>query len=326
MQYNGFTPDERAIKLHQRSFVRRESSVWGFTAVLANIFITIIILLINSSAASLGINLNNAITELIMQLVLSVLMMTLPFIIAASYKSLCVKSLVSLKHVPAGLFMPLVMVGLGGAMLSNIMTSYFVATLNAFELYPETVEIAIPNGVGGTLLFFFTYSVVPAIFEEFAYRGIVLGALRRYGNGFAIIASSILFGLMHGNLVQIPFTVALGCVMGYITVISDSIWPSVAVHFFNNFLSCVQQLATERLNEQAGSIIVLTIISSVCILGIIGFAILCRKYKHPFAPIHETAPIEFKDATVGFLSSGGTIAAYIVFGGNAIVSMLFNGA
>lgn len=328
MQNNEFSSafSEQQINESQIKFIRKESSVWGFTAVLANIAITFVAVFISTIALTLGISLEGEIADLVMQAVLSVLMMTVPFILGATAKGVRIGSVISLKKVKLSLFLPLVMIGLGGGMLANDMTNTFVSLLQRFGLYPETAEFAIPSDFGGLLLFFFTVSVLPAIFEEFAYRGIVLGALRKYGNGFAIIASGLLFGLMHGNFVQIPVTIALGCVLGYINVIADSIWPSVTVHFLNNFMSCLQQLAVERCNEDIASAAVVLSIVAAMVLGIIGLLIISRKYKHPFAPIHETVGIRLKNAVIGFLSSPGTITAYFFFGGTAIVEMLLNRA
>ena len=38
------------------------------------------------------------------------------------------------------------------------------------------------------------FSAVPAFAEEFAFRGIVMGVLKKYGRAFALICSSIMFG------------------------------------------------------------------------------------------------------------------------------------
>ncbi len=80
--------------------------------------------------------------------------------------------------------------------------------------------------------------VFPALFEEFLHRGILLNAGKKYGNPkTALIISSLLFGLMHLNINQFFYATILGFLMGYVSLISGSIIPTIIIHFMNNFLS-----------------------------------------------------------------------------------------
>lgn len=83
-------------------------------------------------------------------------------------------------------------------------------------------------------------ALLPAFFEEFLFRGILMGQLRRWGDGFAIFFSALLFGLFHGSWTQIPFAFLVGLALGYLVVRTNNIWVSVAVHCFNNTFSAVQ--------------------------------------------------------------------------------------
>jgi membrane protease YdiL (CAAX protease family) len=47
--------------------------------------------------------------------------------------------------------------------------------------------------------------------------------LRPYGNGLAVIITSILFGLYHGNFEQIPYTLVVGLFLGVIMAITGDI-------------------------------------------------------------------------------------------------------
>lgn len=80
----------------------------------------------------------------------------------------------------------------------------------------------------------FLYSVVIAPFvEEIVFRGAVLRWLEPWGRGFALAMSALLFGLMHGNLVQLPSAVACGLVFGYVSQ-RFSLKAAVAAHAVNN--------------------------------------------------------------------------------------------
>ncbi len=71
------------------------------------------------------------------------------------------------------------------------------------------------------------------IAEEILFRGLVLRSLQPYGKKFAILVSSLLFGLFHGNLMQAPFAFVVGLVLGYVAL-EYNIWWAVVLHLINN--------------------------------------------------------------------------------------------
>ncbi len=81
-------------------------------------------------------------------------------------------------------------------------------------------------------------AVLPGVCEEFLHRGIMLHANKKYNNPrYCLIVSSILFGLIHLNINQFFYAAILGFLMGIVCLASNSIYPSIIVHFMNNFLS-----------------------------------------------------------------------------------------
>lgn len=48
-------------------------------------------------------------------------------------------------------------------------------------------------------------AVIAPVSEELVYRGFVMSSIKKYGKVFAIVVSSVLFGVMHGNLPQALF-------------------------------------------------------------------------------------------------------------------------
>ncbi|WP_161522246.1 CPBP family intramembrane glutamic endopeptidase [Bifidobacterium xylocopae] len=71
------------------------------------------------------------------------------------------------------------------------------------------------------------------VVEETVFRGAVLGALKRYGRGFAIVTTSFLFALLHGNLSQSVFAFGLGLVLGFVGCEYSLIWP-IGLHVASN--------------------------------------------------------------------------------------------
>lgn len=78
-------------------------------------------------------------------------------------------------------------------------------------------------------------SVAPAICEELIHRGALTRALRvRLGPVLAVLASAVLFGLMHIQPARLLPATLFGVVLGYATVVSGTIVPSIVMHLLNN--------------------------------------------------------------------------------------------
>lgn len=73
------------------------------------------------------------------------------------------------------------------------------------------------------------------IFEELLCRGVVLGSLRaRYGVTVAWLVSSLFFGLLHVQPVQVVNATAVGLILGYVYLATESMWSVMILHALNN--------------------------------------------------------------------------------------------
>ncbi len=78
-------------------------------------------------------------------------------------------------------------------------------------------------------------ALLPAIFEELIFRGIILNGLRKcLGDISAIFLSAALFALMHGSLEQLIYPFMLGIILGWVARRMNSTFASMIVHFLNN--------------------------------------------------------------------------------------------
>lgn len=89
--------------------------------------------------------------------------------------------------------------------------------------------------------------ILPAICEEFTHRGFLLTGYKKIGNKSAIIFSALLFGLLHLNIEQFFYATIIGLILAFITIMSDSIYPAMIVHFINNFINVYLEFA--RVNK-----------------------------------------------------------------------------
>ena len=101
------------------------------------------------------------------------------------------------------------------------------------------------SGEGSPPLLFLTMAVVPAITEEFFFRGLLQGTLQRvlrHKRWLPIILSAGIFALFHGAIVGFPSRMLLGLVLGYLTVDSRNLRLPILLHFLNNTLALLSIL------------------------------------------------------------------------------------
>ena len=91
------------------------------------------------------------------------------------------------------------------------------------------------SGSSDTFSMFLYASVLAPVWEELLFRGWILRTLRPYGKRFAILGSAVLFGLFHGNLLQTPYALLVGLLLGYVAVEYSILW-AIALHTFNNLV------------------------------------------------------------------------------------------
>ena len=82
-------------------------------------------------------------------------------------------------------------------------------------------------------------AILPAIFEELLFRGIILNGLKQYGKWTAILGSAGLFALLHGNIGQLIYPFMLGIILGYIVYKTGNVLYSIIIHLINNTFSVV---------------------------------------------------------------------------------------
>lgn len=216
-------------------------------------------------------------------LLLYICVYTFALLVPSVVVSLCFKKrffpLSPAKPVSMGFAFFGVLAAIGLCMFTNIINSYILTILSemGFQI-PEAPQMMDKTPLS-LALNLFTMAVLPALLEELVYRGYILRTLRSYGNMFAVVISSLLFSLMHGNLRQIPFAFIVGMVLGLLYVMTDNIWLSVTVHFANNAISVWMEYLGFSLSEDAVGYFYALIIYGLVFVGAIALLILFLAYR-----------------------------------------------
>jgi CAAX protease family protein len=96
------------------------------------------------------------------------------------------------------------------------------------------------NSVAELLWVIVVLALVPAVVEEFLFRGLIQRCFEKgLGPVRAIVLTGVLFGAFHVNPFNFVPLAVLGIYLGFVAYRADSVWASVAAHFFNNAIACV---------------------------------------------------------------------------------------
>ncbi len=207
----------------------------------------------------------------------------------------------------------LVMVFLPLMVLSAIVINYvsaFFQQIFGIEFTSSVSEITLAGGKE-TLLGFLSIAVIPALIEETVIRGIVMQPLRKYGDKFAIIASSLLFAIMHGNMVQIPYTVIGGILLGSLAIITGSLWPSVILHFINNLYSVIALSVNDNFGETASLIATAIMLVTFAIVGAIGVVKLVKMKPH-ISLSNGSSILNASEKASAALKNGPAVVALVI--------------
>lgn len=227
--------------------------------------------------------LNNSVFQSLITIFLSVFSMLIPFGICGFYLESKTGADVFKfgKPVSYPLMITAVPLGFFVCLVGNYITSIFVEFMDGAGVTLTAPEFITPSDLSGRIVYAIAIAVVPAFVEEFAIRGAVMQPLRKYGDWFAIVASAIVFAVLHCNLIQAPFALIAGIGIGYAVCVTESLWTGVIIHFCNNFYAVLTEFMIadipneERLNKVY--YITLIVLYAVSIIGSAVFMILKNK-------------------------------------------------
>lgn len=118
------------------------------------------------------------------------------------------------------LFSPIITV------ISSVTTIFYPPDIN-IELYKYIKELPLPVSL-------LAMAIMPAVFEEIAFRGVVLNNYKSAGILKAVFISGLFFGLFHLDFYQIGYAVAAGIFFSFLVVYTNSIYASIFSHFLIN--------------------------------------------------------------------------------------------
>lgn len=110
----------------------------------------------------------------------------------------------------------------------------FVSYITSY-LFTNTASEAM-NSISDVPFWFFLLisAILPAIFEEVVFRGIILSGVRSAGVLKSALISGLFFGIIHLNPHQFIYAFLIGIIFALFVIYTKSIYSSILAHFIIN--------------------------------------------------------------------------------------------
>lgn len=111
--------------------------------------------------------------------------------------------------------------------------------------------LASSNSTAGFVFSIFLMSILPAVAEEFLFRGVLQTLLKKWSKNrhIAIIATSLIFAIIHMNPEQVLGILVLSLVLGYLYELTGNLIYPIILHASNNLLSVIGMKYAESNNN-----------------------------------------------------------------------------
>lgn len=140
-------------------------------------------------------------------------------------------------------------------------------------------------------LCFLSTAIMPALFEELTFRGLILNGYKKMGVGIALAMSSLYFGIMHTDAFQFFYATAVGFLLGAMVYYTGSIFSSMLAHLIINgsqiiyvkliMMTGVEELASQIEVTAHDKLMVIVVYGVIAIIVLPFFVVLLMAFiKH----------------------------------------------
>ena len=203
----------------------------------------------------------------------------------------------------------MIVFGFGACVAINYITGVLSAIFPFLSKNNSAVSYG--NDILSVCLSVVVFAILPAICEEFAFRGVIMGIFRKYGDRFAIIISALIFGMLHSSFMTMVFAFGSGIVFGLIRKNSGSIVPSMIVHFLNNLMSVIMSC----LDNESGVMFYYIVIFVSAVMLLLSIVLIYRRNSGLFSLGGSNCSLSEKDMFKTAILSCPSMLAFIVISG-----------
>ncbi len=134
-----------------------------------------------------------------------------------------------------GWFLPLgLLLAVGMFLGLGFVNDGLARAFTAWGLKVNGISLNMPT-VWHFLAYTVSFAILPSIFEEFLFRGILLNCLSGVKRVTAVLLSALCFALYHQSFAQLVYQFIYGVALGFLATVAKSVFPCIIAHFLNNF-------------------------------------------------------------------------------------------
>ena len=137
-----------------------------------------------------------------------------------------------------------------GVMASDKLSTWWMLLIESLGGRLHASAIPVPETLPALGVSLILFALLPGVCEELFFRGGLMGAWERRGTQQALCITSVLFALLHGSVAGLPVQLMMGFVLGYIVLLSDSLFTGMAYHTTHN--ACILILSYLSVSAEPG--------------------------------------------------------------------------
>ena len=220
---------------------------------------------------------------------------------------------------------------ISGGLLMSMLFGGLESLSRNFSLY-DTFVSKTDGSIPSSLYLLAAYAIIPAICEEFVFRGILCNEYESGGVIRSIVFSSVFFALLHFNPVNILVYLFSGIILAMVLYASRSLIGAMLAHLLYNIFGLFGQPYMNTLYRITGSSNFFLFI--VAFFFLVSAAIFCREaarlykkylydsvsssYRYPVL----NNPAKIRASYISVLKEPATVACFVFYIVASIIYML----
>lgn len=156
--------------------------------------------------------------------------------------------------------------------VSIVIIISFVTALIVFAITGKQNAVNVGSSYPLALI---KHALLPALLEEMLFRYLPMRLVAPYSKRNAIIISSVVFALIHMDIFSIPYAFFAGVVFILLSIATDSVIPSIIIHFINNAIS----VTVVFVNRGEASLAIYLSVGLLALISVIFIVIKRKEYK-----------------------------------------------
>ncbi len=220
----------------------------AYFAIMLSMFACVLLMVLQVLISILCVPLVNTVTDKSIGIIVDMIIYVLSFVLSFGFIGILFKLFYKTKspyaskrylpQKPILYIMGTIGIGYACSLVTQLLFRNFFEKFSMQQSLPIDTPLSI-------FLYYIYIALLPAIFEELAFRHVILTNLLPFGKWGAIICSSVLFGIVHIDPPRVIFATVFGVLLAVCREYTGSLVVPMIIHFLNNAISVTLTVAPQ---------------------------------------------------------------------------------